>query len=76
MFKKYQKSIHVPESIFRLIECYVSLGLVKQSYYFYKILEYNFPGSDWVKEAENIIKEKKSIKILKNLERNNLILNL
>ena len=72
VLKKYQKSIHVPESIFRLIECYVSLGLVKQSYYFYKILEYNFPGSDWVKEAENIIKEKKINKNLKKFRKKQL----
>ena len=43
ILKKYKKSAHIPESIYRLIECYVSLGLVKQSFYFYKILEYNFP---------------------------------
>ena len=36
VLKKYQKSIHVPESIFRLIECYVSLGLVHNRTIFIK----------------------------------------
>ena len=58
VLKNYKKSSHIPESIFRLIECYVSLGLVKQSFYFYKILEYNFPSSEWAKESKEIIKKK------------------
>ena len=35
--------MHIPEALYRLIECYTSLGLVKQSLYIYKILKYNFP---------------------------------
>ena len=72
VLKKFKKSSHIPESIFRLIECYVSLGLVKQSYYFYKILEYNFPKSEWVKEARNIVKEKKINKNLRKFKKKQL----
>ena len=72
VLKNYKKSSHIPESIFRLIECYVSLGLVKQSYYFYKILEYNFPRSQWAKESEEIIKEKKINKNLKKFKKKQL----
>ena len=50
--------------------CFV--GFSSQSYYFYKKLEYNFPGSDWVKEAENIIKEKKINKNLKKFRKKQL----
>ena len=43
VLKEYRKSVLIPESIYRLIESYISLGLVKQSFYLYKILEFNFP---------------------------------
>ena len=57
VLREYKKSTHIPESIFRLIECYISLGLVKQSFYFYKILEYNFPKTEWAEESEKLIKD-------------------
>ena len=72
VLKNYKKSSHIPESIFRLIECYVSLGLVKQSFYFYKILEYNFPSSEWAKESKEIIKKKKINKNLKKFRKKQL----
>ena len=59
VLREYKKSTHIPESIFRLIECYISLGLVKQSFYFYKILEYNFPKTEWAEESEKLIKDNK-----------------
>ena len=70
--KNYKKSSHVPESIYRLIECYISLGLVKQSYYFYKILEYNFPRSKWAEESRDIIEYKKINKNLKKFKKKQL----
>ena len=72
VLKNYKKSAHIPESIYRLIECYISLGLVKQSYYLYKILEYNFPKSEWTKESESIIKEKKINKNLRKFKKRQL----
>ena len=53
----YKKSSHIPEAIFRLIECYSSLGLNKQSVYLFKILKYNFPKTSWVKEGGKLIKK-------------------
>ena len=72
VLKNYKKSSHVPESIYRLIECYISLGLVKQSYYFYKILEYNFPRSKWAEESRDIIKDKKINKNLRKFKKKQL----
>ena len=59
VLKDYKKSSHVPESIYRLIECYISLGLVKQSYYFYKIIEYNFQEVNGLKNLEILLRIKK-----------------
>ncbi len=61
---EFRQSTQIPESIFRLIESYVSLGLVKQSYYLFKILEFNFPKSKWTSEGSKIVQK---YKINKNL---------
>ena len=53
ILKKYKRSVHTPESLYRLIESYTSLGLVKQADYLYKILSYNFPKSSWKKKGTN-----------------------
>ena len=72
VLREYKKSIHIPESIFRLIECYISLGLVKQSFYFYKILEYNFPRTEWAIESEKLIKDNKINLNLKKFKKKQL----
>ena len=55
IISEFKKSTHIPEAIFRLIECYTSLGLSKQAIYLYKILEYNFKKTVWVKEAKGLV---------------------
>ena len=72
VLREYKKSTHIPESIFRLIECYISLGLVKQSFYFYKILEYNFPKTEWAEESEKLIKDNKINLNLKKFKKKQL----
>ena len=64
VLREYRQSTQIPESIFRLIESYVSIGLIKQSYYLFKILEYNFPRSQWTSEGSKIVEK---YKINKNL---------
>ena len=59
ILKNYRNTIHVPESIYRIIECYISLGLKKQVIYLYKILNYNFSGSEWDSETKKLIKKHK-----------------
>ena len=59
ILKKYKRSVHTPESLYRLIESHTSLGLVKQANYLYKILSYNFPKSLWKKEGETLAKKYK-----------------
>ncbi len=72
VLSEYKKSTHVPESIFRLIECYISMGLTKQSLYLYKILEYNFPKSQWQSEARGLIIKNKLNKKLKKFRKKQL----
>ena len=74
ILSEYKKSTHIPEAIFRLIECYTSLGLSKQAIFLFRILEYNFKKTEWVKEAKrlvlknaNFVKFKKKELDIKNL---------
>ncbi len=69
VLKKYKRSVHTPESLFRLIESYTSLGLVKQAGYLYKILSYNFPKSSWNKEGKVFAKKYKIDKNLKKYKK-------
>ena len=55
VISEFKKSTHIPEAIFRLIECYSSLGLSKQAIFLYRILEYNFKKTNWVKEAQGLV---------------------
>lgn len=48
---KYQTTSHVPEALERLVECYVALGITKEAKATAAVLGYNFPGSDWYKDA-------------------------
>ena len=75
ILKKYKRSVHTPESLFRLIESYTSLGLVKQANYLYKILSYNFPRSSWKKEGDILAKRHNINKNLKKYKKQAIDLN-
>ena len=72
VLKDYRKSVLIPESIYRLIESYISLGLVKQSFYLYKILEFNFPKSKWKQEGSYLVKKYSLNKNLKKYKKEQL----
>ncbi|MAZ07700.1 MAG: outer membrane protein assembly factor BamD [Rickettsiales bacterium] len=72
ILKDYRRTVHVPESIYRVIECYISLGLRNQSIYLYKILNYNFPKSIWKKEALDLLKVHKINRNLKKYKKKEL----
>ena len=75
ILKKYKRSVHTPESLYRLIESYTSIGLVKQANYLYKILSYNFPKSSWKKEGDILAKKYKINKNLKKYKKQAIDLN-
>lgn len=43
----FQTTSHVPESLHRMVECYLALGLMDQAQQTAAILGHNFPGSPW-----------------------------
>lgn len=52
---KYQTTSHVPEALERLVECYVSLGMLGEAKSTGAVLSYNFPGSDWYQDAYSLL---------------------
>ena len=77
ILKKYKNSAQVPETIYRMIESYLSIGLNKQAIIFASILGYNYPKSEWYKDAFELMKDKKlNLKIeTKNFNKKSLNLN-
>ena len=55
---KYQTTSHVPEALERLVECYVALGLFDEAKKNASVLGYNFPGTDWYKDAYTLLKDR------------------
>jgi outer membrane protein assembly factor BamD len=54
--KVYQTTSHVPEALYRLVECYLSLNIKSEAKICAVILQHNYPGSRWYDEAYNLIK--------------------
>ena len=75
ILKEYKRSLHTPESLYRLIESYTSLGLVKQAGYLYKILAYNFPKSSWKSEGKKLVTKHKINLNLKKYKKQAIDLN-
>ncbi|MFN8948071.1 MAG: outer membrane protein assembly factor BamD [Alphaproteobacteria bacterium] len=49
--EQYQTTSHVPEALHRLVECYLSLGVIKEAQTSAAVLGYNYPGSDWYEDT-------------------------
>ncbi len=47
----YQTTAHVEEALYRLVECYMSLGIKNEAQNAGAILGHNFPNSKWYKDA-------------------------
>ena len=53
----YQTTSHVPEALLRLVESYLSLGVVREAQNAAAVLGYNFPGSTWYEDAYSLLGE-------------------
>jgi outer membrane protein assembly factor BamD len=53
--KNYQTTTHTPEALHRLVECYVSLGLIDQAIRVAAVLGHNFPGSKWYQDSFGLL---------------------
>ncbi len=46
---------HAPEALYRLVECYVSMGLFDEAKKVYNMLIHKFGDTDWAKNASSIM---------------------
>ncbi len=58
-FKKvvdsYQTTSHAPEALYRLIEAYLTVGLVDEAIKDGAVLGYNYPGDVWYRDAYHLL---------------------
>ena len=55
---KYQTTSQTPEALYRLVEAYLTLGLVDEANRNASVLGYNFPGDIWYADAYKLMTSK------------------
>jgi len=55
----YQTTVHVPEALYRLVECYLALGLPEEAKRAASVLGHNYPDSKWYRRAYALVTEGK-----------------
>jgi outer membrane protein assembly factor BamD len=55
---RYQTTSHTPEALYRLVEAYLTLGLVDEAKRNAAVLGYNFPGDPWYADAYKLMTTK------------------
>jgi outer membrane protein assembly factor BamD len=56
---KYQTTSQVPESLHRLVECYMALGIVDEARKTAAVLGYNYPRSQWYIDSYELVQNVK-----------------
>jgi outer membrane protein assembly factor BamD len=49
--ENFQRTSHVPEALHRLVESYLSVGMVEEAQRMAAILGHNFPGGEWYQRS-------------------------
>jgi len=55
VIEKYQTTSHTPEALYRLVESYLTLGLLDEAKRNGAVLGYNFPGEPWYNDAYKLL---------------------
>jgi outer membrane protein assembly factor BamD len=56
--EKYQTTSHTPEALYRLVEAYLTVGLVGEAKRNGAVLGYNYPGDPWYGDAYGLLTSK------------------
>ncbi len=72
VLQNYQNSSAVPETLYRLSEALLIIGLKEEAIKSSAILNYNFPNNDWSKMSKELFKDKVEITKEKNSFKNYL----
>ncbi len=54
----YQTTTHTPEALHRLVEGYLSMGVVNEATQVAAVLGYNYPGSDWYQASYSLLTDR------------------
>ncbi|MDC0975428.1 outer membrane protein assembly factor BamD [Alphaproteobacteria bacterium] len=57
IIKNYQTTSVIPETLYRLCEAFLMLGLKEEAIKSSLLLSYNFPNNEWTNLSKNIIRE-------------------
>ena len=57
IIKNYQTTSVIPETLYRLCEAFLMLGLKEEAIKSSSLLRYNFPDNEWTNLSKNIIKD-------------------
>ena len=57
IIKNYQTTSVIPETLYRLSEAFLMLGLKEEAIKSSSLLSYNFPDNEWTKLSQNIIND-------------------
>ncbi|WP_370049416.1 MULTISPECIES: outer membrane protein assembly factor BamD [Salipiger] len=55
VIEDFQTTTHTPEALHRLVEAYLSLGLVQEAQSAGAILGYNYQGSEWYRDSYTLL---------------------
>ena len=61
IIKNYENTAVIPETLYRLCEAFLMLGLKKEAIKSSSLLIYNFPENEWTKLSKNILKDSEKI---------------
>jgi outer membrane protein assembly factor BamD len=56
--ERYQTTSHTPEALYRLVESYLTLGLLDEARKNGAVLGYNYPGDGWYADAYKLLTSK------------------
>lgn len=56
VINNYQTTSHIPESLHRMVECYLSLGVRDEAKKYAATLGYNYPDNEWYKRSYELLK--------------------
>ncbi len=68
ILQDYQNTSVVPETLYRLSEAFLMLGLKDEAIKSNALLDYNFPKSEWTKLSKTLLKNKSKLNQQKNDE--------
>jgi outer membrane protein assembly factor BamD len=57
VIEKHQTTSHTPEALYRLVESYMTLGLLEEAKRNGAVLGYNFPGDRWYADAYKLLND-------------------